>query len=65
MAKSRKILKFRQAVRLHVATNDLEMAQQRWFQQHSEQLRALVRMSDLSDLKLLSRVTRSNEDDKC
>ena len=53
-----------QSVTLHVATNRLEAAQQRWIQEHADRLRVLVRLSDRSGLEVVAsdeRVAFSNE----
>jgi hypothetical protein len=53
MAKTRRLLAFPQPVRLHTSTDDVEAAQQRWIQNHAEQLYALVRLYDCSGLELV------------
>ena len=61
MARSRKPLVFPGSARLHAATNDVEAAQQRWIQERTDQLRALVRLSDHSGLELVALRRRSDE----
>jgi hypothetical protein len=51
MARSRKLLIFPEFGRLHAATNDLEVAQQRWIQKHADRLRTLIRLSGHSGLE--------------
>jgi len=50
----RKSFVFPRSVALHAATNRLEAAQQRWIQDHSDQLRVLVRLSDRSGLEIVA-----------
>lgn len=61
MAKPHRSFAFSQSIKLHVATNDLEVAQQRWIQEHTDQLRALVQLSDQAGLKLVSLRETSEE----
>ena len=64
MSRTRTSFAFPQSVTLHTATNRLEAAQQRWIQEHTGQLRALVWLSGRSGLEIVAsdeRVAFSNE----
>jgi hypothetical protein len=54
MRKFRKSFAFPRSATLHTATNSLEAAQQRWIQEHVDQLRALVRLSDHSGFEIVA-----------
>ena len=54
MPRFRKSFVFPRSVTLHAATNRLEAAQQRWIQEHTDQLRALVRLSNHSGLEIVA-----------
>jgi hypothetical protein len=61
MVRSHKLLIFPEFGKLHAATNDLEAAQQRWIQKHTDRLRTLSRVSGHSGLERVSLGERSDE----
>jgi hypothetical protein len=53
MDESRRLLAFPSTGPTARSTDDVEAAQQRWMQNHAEQLHALVRLYDCSGLELV------------